>query len=97
MLNLDTGVISITGIAVNNLSPTRDARLHDVAINIERNFLFKLIHKGALFWPRPDKAHITFQDVEELREFIQASLTDKPANSSNTRVIGLRELCTILF
>ena len=40
-------------------------------------------------WPWPDQAHITFQDVEQLRQFIKACDTQKTSKFRNPVVVLL--------
>ena len=39
------------------------------------------------FWTRADKAHLPLQDIDELREFIDAELSQEPSHLSYPRII----------
>ena len=45
-----------------------------------------LVEKG---WPRPDKAHVTFQDTPQLRQFVQTEFSEE---GSDGRQVAFRVL-----
>ena len=53
---------------VNHLNPTGYPGLHQVTIRVERNSLRKSLSKLDLFRARPHQAHVSFQDIPELRD-----------------------------
>ena len=81
------GIIHRTTMSTH-LGQAGHTRLHRVAHRIlaafhgEEHIVF--CHVGA----RPDDGHVTEQNVEELRHFIDAELPHQPATSEDTRVIG---------
>src|SRR5690606_7313040 len=77
VLDLDTCLVGIAGIALHHLGPARDARPHDVAINVERNLGVELVHEYPLLGARADQAHVTLQHVPELGQLVQPRLADK--------------------
>jgi len=46
---------------------------------------------------RPDKAHLAAQDIEQLRQFVDAGLADEAADSGYTRIVGHLEYRSFRF
>lgn len=97
VLNLDPSVIGIGRIAVHHLGPATDPGPHDMTIHIERDLPLELIDKSALLRSWPNQAHVPFEDVEELRQLVDAQLADHLAHPSDAHIAILSELRTVLF
>ncbi|MNH09143.1 hypothetical protein D3C79_685870 [compost metagenome] len=97
MLNLDARIIGIGSITVHHLRPATDPRTHYMAIHIKGDLPLELVDKGTLFRPRPNQAHVPLEDIEELRQLIDAQLADHLAHAGDTHVTVLGELSSSLF
>ncbi len=45
----------------------------------------------------PDQAHVTFQDIHQLQQLIQAELPENAPDASHARVVGQLEFSVALF
>ncbi len=97
VLDLDAGIIGIGGITVHHLSPAADPWPHDMTIHVEGDLPLELIDEGALLRPRPNQAHVPLEDVEELRQLVDAQLADHLAHPGDAHVAILSKLCTGLL
>src|ERR1041384_4733182 len=64
---------------------------------IERDFLCQLGHEVWTFGPRSNEAHLTFQDVPELRDLIHANFPYDAADARGASVPLAGPNRTILF
>jgi hypothetical protein len=55
---------------------------------VRRVFLFKFAGKFRAFGPRSYKAHVAAQHIPELGQLVESGPTEKPADSSATRIMG---------
>ena len=55
-----------------DLCPSREARPHLMFYHISRDLFLELFHELRALRSRSHQAHISFQDVEQLRKFINA-------------------------
>src|SRR5690554_5995942 len=69
-----------------------------MALRIIRNGFRELFHKFRPFRTRTDETHLTFQHIEQLRQFIDPCLPNKPPYAGYSVVILCRPTCSpILF
>src|SRR5437899_7454514 len=61
-----------------DLRPPGHARAHPVAQHVLRKLLLELPHELRPFGPRPDERHLPLDDVDELRELVQAPAPQEP-------------------
>ncbi len=72
-----------------DLSPPRQTCLDLVAEHVIGNVVFKFLDQLGPFRPRSDETHLPLQDIEELRQFIQARLSKDLSDRGPTGIIGL--------
>lgn len=68
-----------------------------MAIGVFGVFFFELFDEERPFWAGPDEAHVSVEDVEDLRQFVQAGGADEFADFGNARVVFRRQLGTGIF
>lgn len=68
-----------------------------MAISVFGVFFFEFFDEERPFWARPDEAHVSVEDVEDLRQFVQASGTDEFTDFGNARVVFCRQLGAGIF
>lgn len=68
-----------------------------MAIGVFGVFFFEFFDEEGPFRSGTDEAHIAIEDVEDLRQFVQAGGTDEFADFGNTRVVFRRQLGTGIF
>lgn len=68
-----------------------------MAIGVFGVFFFEFFDEERPFWAGPDEAHVAVEDVEDLRQFVQASGADEFADFGNARVVFCRQLGTGIF
>lgn len=68
-----------------------------MAIGVFGVFLFELFDEVRPFGSRADEAHVAVEDVEDLRQFVQAGGTDEFADFGNAWVVFRRQLRTGIF
>lgn len=68
-----------------------------MAIGVFGVFLFEFFDEERPFWSRPDEAHVSVEDVEDLRQFVQASGADEFTDFGNAWVVFRRQLGTGRF
>src|SRR5439155_22935105 len=74
-------------VRVAHLGPPRQAGFDTVAHVIERNLLGQHRHELGSFGPRPDEAHLAFQDVQELGQFIDPRASEETPNARYARIV----------
>ena len=79
---LDAGVAAV---AVH-LRPTGDAGLHLMLHHVERDLFAELLNKVRKLRPRADQAHVTAEDVDQLRQLVKTCLTDERTEFRATAV-----------
>lgn len=94
---VDEFVIRRGVILCEDLSQAGDARFDVMAIGVFGVFLFEFFDEERPFWSRTDEAHIAVEDVEDLRQFVQAGGADEFADFGNARVVFRRQLGTGIF
>lgn len=97
VFDLDASIIGIGGITVYHLSPAADPGPHDMTVHVEGDLPLELIDEGALLRSRPYQTHVPFEDVEELRQLVNAQLANHLAHPGDAHVTILSELCTGLL
>ena len=68
----------------NDLPPAGYARWHAEALVLPRLII---LHNQGEFWTGPNNAHLAFEHIEELRQFVQTPATQVPADTSDAWVI----------
>lgn len=68
-----------------------------MAIGVFGVFFFELFDEEGPFRSWADEAHVAVEDVEDLRQFVQAGGTDEFTDFGNTRVVFRRQLGTGIF
>lgn len=68
-----------------------------MAIGVFGVFFFELFDEERPFWSRPDEAHVAVEDVEDLRQFVQAGGADEFTDFGNAWVVFRRQLGTGIF
>lgn len=68
-----------------------------MAISVFGVFLFEFFDEERPFWSGADEAHVSVEDVEDLRQFVQAGGTDEFTDFGNARVVFCRQLGTGIF
>ncbi|PIT17481.1 hypothetical protein BGI32_02540 [Snodgrassella alvi] len=91
------GLFGVGGVALGNLCPAGDAGFDDVAVVVEGDFLNKLVDKDFLFGAGADKAHVAFEDIPELGQFVDAGFADDVADAGDAGVAQLRHLGAVFF
>lgn len=74
-----------------------DARFDVMAIGVFGVFFFEFFDEERPFWAGPDEAHVAVEDVEDLRQFVQASGANEFADFGNARVVFCRQLRARVF
>src|ERR1700735_3658086 len=87
VFELGLGFFDGRTVLILHLRPSGDSRTHGVAQDIVGGGFLELPAKEWAFGTRPDQAHLTAEDIENLRQFIQASLADEPSNFGDAVVI----------
>src|SRR5450759_3364712 len=75
------------GVAATDLSEARHARLHAVALAVPRYLLQVPFHEERALRARPHEAHLAAQDVDQLRELVDAVLPHEAAQRRDPRVV----------
>lgn len=85
-------LVSRFGIITSiDLSRASKASLHLKTQVKSRHFLFILRSNLWTFWSRANDAHITHQDIDDLRKLVKANSTNNATNGSNTIVMISRK------
>lgn len=71
-------------VAVGNLPPSGNPRLHGQALQVVLGVLRHLIRQ---WWTRPDDAHLPQEHVQELRELVDGVLADELTNLGDAGVL----------
>src|SRR5450432_448926 len=61
------------------------------------DYFVELFHKNRPFRPRPHETHLTLNDVDELRQFIQAEPSNDLAHARDSRIALQSPLGAVLF
>jgi hypothetical protein len=78
-------LLPVGGIPSVHLGPTCQAGRNEMATMLLRAVMRQVFHEE---WPRTDEAHISLENVQEFREFIQASAAHQLAESRESICIG---------
>src|SRR5213596_762094 len=73
-----------------DLRPARDARLHLVAEHVPGHPAAELLDEARALGARADEAHLTAQDVPELRQLVQAEAPEERPEPRAPRVVRPR-------
>ena len=79
---------SVAAPAVD-LGPTRDSGFDAVPGHVVGDRLGEFLDEDRPFGTRADQAHVAHQDVEELRQLVQASAAEKGPETGAARVVFL--------
>src|SRR5579872_4685725 len=90
ILQTDEHVLRRGSVALPDESPPPHARFHDMPEPIQRKLGCELLDEFRTLGPRPDRAHVSLQHVEELRKLVDMSGSKKPPNASHSRIGLLR-------
>lgn len=97
VLELDEVVVERAGVVVFDLRPSRQSRTGEVSECVIRHALSKLRNEFRTLGTRPDERHVAFEDVPDLREFVDPSDTEEPSYFCNARIVFDGELSTVHF
>src|SRR5262245_9405500 len=90
------GIVERSAVGIMDLSPTGDARLHRMTLDIIGDVLRQPLDEIGSFGPGSDKAHVAAQHIIELRELIDAQLSDDPADACDSGIaLGCPERCAV--
>src|ERR1044071_1210466 len=73
-------VLDAGAVGVPDLGPAGEAWPDDMTLPVERNLTRELADE---LWPRgtrPDETHVTFEDIPQLRQFIEPRATQEMAD-----------------
>src|ERR1041384_8368825 len=73
------------GVAPVDLRPPRNAGPHCVPAPLFDRIQWKVLEEQR---PRSDQAHIAFDDVEQLRQFIERKPAQKGSDTRDAQVVG---------
>src|SRR5215510_16559250 len=68
-----------------------------MALGVELNLFAQLLDEERAFGARPDEAHLAAQDIDELRNLVQAGFANESADTGDARVAVLRPLRPAVF
>ena len=71
------------------LGPSGNADLKAMASVVMRDLFEKFVNKEWALRPRPDNTHVALQDIKELRQFVQAALSQERADKGASRIVLL--------
>lgn len=94
---VDEFVIGRGVVLGEDLGQAGDARFDVMAIGVFGVFFFELFDEERPFWAGPDEAHVAVEDVEDLRQFVQAGGADEFADFGNAWIVFRRQLGTGIF
>src|SRR5262245_58415068 len=63
-----------------------------MALRVERDLLAQLLDEEGAFGARADEAHLAAQDVDELRNLVNAGFANEGADAGNSGIATLRPL-----
>ena len=78
-------------VAAADLGQTGDARLHVEALAVTRSLLDVPLDEVGSLGARADEAHLPLEDVDELRDLVDAVPSQKTADRGDARVVLLGE------
>src|SRR5512141_1083978 len=76
VLQFLNGVVERRTVVIADLRPPGHAGLDAVPYGVIRYLARELVDEVGALGPRPDEAHVADQDVDELRELVDAELPD---------------------
>lgn len=79
-------VVEFDHMPLVDLRPARNPRTDDVAIAVERQGRLVPFGKRDCFRPGPDPAHFAAQDVDDLRQLVDAGLAEERAEPRDALV-----------
>src|SRR5262249_37924075 len=79
-------VLERSAIRVTDLRPSGQPRLDQVTLGVVRDSLSKLFDKDRALRPRPNQTHLTVNDVNQLRQFINPQFANPPAHWGHARI-----------
>lgn len=94
---VDEFVVRRSVVLGEDLGQTGNARFDIMAIGVFGVFFFKFFDEERPFRAGTDEAHVAVEDVEDLRQFVQAGGTDEFTDFGNARVVLRRQLGTGIF
>lgn len=97
VLDLFSGLVDVGRVALAHLRPAGDTGFDHVPVAVEGEFLVEVSDEVGLLGAGSDQAHVAFQDVHELRQFIDAVFAQHSAHSCNAGVVLACELIRRFF
>lgn len=94
---VDEFVIRRGVVLGKDLGQAGDARFDVMAIGVFGVLLFELFDEEGPFRSGTDKAHVAVENVEDLRQFVQAGSADEFTDFGNARVVVCCQLGTGIF
>ena len=94
---VDEFVIGRGVVLGEDLGQAGNARFDVMAIGVFGVFFFELFDEEGPFRSWTDEAHVAVEDVEDLRQFVQAGSADEFTDLGNARVVFCRQLGTGIF
>src|SRR5262249_18311987 len=85
-------IFDCCSIRVADLRPSGQPWFNEVTLRKERDLLVELLDKIRALGARPDKAHLAAQNVDELRDLVDAGPADEISYPGDTRIAFLRPL-----
>src|SRR5262249_1848346 len=90
-------VLHRRAVAVIDLGPTGQPRLDQMALGVELNLFAQLLDEERSFGARPDEAHLAAQNIDKLRNLVNAGFANESADAGDARVAVLRPLRLAVF
>ena len=97
MFDFYLSLFGVGSVALSNLRPAGNSGFDNMAVVIKGNFLNKLVDKYFLLGAWTNQAHITFQDVPELRQFVDAGFADDVSDTGDAGIPKLRHAGTVFL
>src|ERR1700704_6520452 len=90
-------VLFALAVGIVYLRPTSDPRLYQVPKMVKRNFLLITLRAFDPFRARPDQAHVAFEHIPELRQFIESKFAQPSPDARDARIAFARINIRLLF
>src|SRR5690606_21656083 len=81
------GVFDVRAVRITDLRPAGDPRPDRVALVVIGDLGAQLLDELRSFRTRPDEAHLTSDDIDELRQLVQSVLAQESAPARDARVV----------
>src|SRR5215475_3960763 len=77
-------------VAIPDLRPAGESRLHGQPLHVVRDFLLKALHELRPLRSRSDEAHVTEENVDQLRKLVETGPTEDRSHSRDPGIGLLR-------